>query len=371
MAPGSGSGRLSGLRTHHTVHQENHALKAAIYREYRGVVSVETLPDPEPAPDGVVLRVEANGICRSDWHGWVGHDPDIELPHVPGHEIAGVIEEVGREVTRWRPGDRVSVPFIAGCGRCMPCRAGDQQVCDRQFQPGFHGWGGFAERVGLRHADLTLAALPDQVDFVTAASLGCRFATSFRAVQAQGRVTAGDWVAIHGCGGVGLAAVMIARALGAHVVAVDIRADALAMALELGAVATIDATASADVAGEVREVTGGGAHASLDALGHPDTCFNSVACLRKRGRHVQVGLMTGNHRSTLVPMDLVIAWELEMVGSHGLQAHEYDRMLRMVEHGFVDPGRLVTQTVSLEDGVDILTGMDDYTVLGVAVIDRF
>ena len=348
-----------------------HAVRAAIYREYRGPITIEPLPDPEPAPDGVVLRVEANGICRSDWHGWVGHDPDIVLPHVPGHEIAGVVEEVGRDVRRWQPGDRVSVPFIAGCGRCRPCRAGDQQVCDRQFQPGFHGWGGFAERVGLRHADLTLAALPDEVGFVDAASLGCRFATSFRAVQGQGRVKGGDWVAVHGCGGVGLAAVMIATAMGANVVAVDIRQGALRMAREVGAVAAVDASTSADTAGEVRDATNGGAHVSIDALGHPDTCFNSVACLRKRGRHVQVGLMTGDHRNARVPMDRVIAWELEMVGSHGLQAQEYDRILRMVATGSVDPARLVTRTVDLEEGVGVLTGMDGYNVLGVVVIDRF
>ena len=347
------------------------AVRAAIYHKYRGPIDVESLPDPEPAPDGVVLRVEANGICRSDWHGWVGHDPDIVLPHVPGHEIAGVVEEVGRDVRRWKPGDRVSVPFIAGCGRCRPCRAGDQQVCDRQFQPGFHGWGGFAERVGLRHADLTLAALPDEVGFVEAASLGCRFATSFRAVQGQGRVKAGDWVAVHGCGGVGLAAVMIATAMGANVVAVDIRRAALRLAREVGAVAGVDASRSPDPVEEVRDATGGGAHVSIDALGHPDTCFNSVACLRKRGRHVQVGLMTGDHRNARVPMDRVIAWELEMVGSHGLQAHEYDRILRMVAAGAVDPARLVTRTVDLEEGIEVLTGMDGYEVLGVVVVDRF
>lgn len=348
-----------------------HAVRAAIYSRYRGPITIESLPDPEPSPGGVVVRVEANGICRSDWHGWVGHDPDIELPHVPGHEIAGVIEEVGRDVRRWKPGDRVSVPFIAGCGRCRPCRAGDQQVCDSQFQPGFHGWGGFAERVGLRRADLTLAALPDELGFVEAASLGCRFATSFRAVQAQGRVTGGDWVAVHGCGGVGLAAVMIATALGANVVAVDIREEALRMARELGAVAGVNASASADPAAEVRDVTGGGAHASIDALGHRDTCFNSVSCLRRRGRHVQVGLMTGDHRHAGVPWERVIAWELEMLGSHGLQAHEYDRVLRMAASGLVDPGRLVTRTVTLDEGVEVLTGMDDYDVLGVVVIDRF
>ena len=346
-------------------------MRAAIYREYRGPIVIESFPDPEPAPDGVVLRVEANGVCRSDWHGWVGHDPDIVLPHVPGHEIAGVVEEVGSDVRRWRRGDRVSVPFIAGCGRCLPCRAGDQQVCAHQFQPGFHGWGGFAERVALRQADLTLAALPDELGFVTAASLGCRFATSFRAVQAQGRITAGDWVAVHGCGGVGLSAVIIARALGANVVAVDIRAEALALARELGAVAAVNAADSPDVPAEIHDITGGGAHASLDALGHPDTCFNSVACLRRRGRHVQVGLMTGDHRNARVPMDRVIAWELEMVGSHGLQAWEYDRMLRMVASGLVDLDSLVTRTVTLEEGIDVLTGMDDYTVEGVVVIDRF
>ncbi len=346
-------------------------VRAAIYRKYRGPIVIESFPDPEPAPDGVVLRVEANGVCRSDWHGWVGHDPDIVLPHVPGHEIAGVVEEVGSDVRRWRRGDRVSVPFIAGCGRCLPCRAGDQQVCAHQFQPGFHGWGGFAERVALRQADLTLSALPDELGFVTAASLGCRFATSFRAVQAQGRVTAGDWVAVHGCGGVGLSAVMIARALGANVVAVDIREEALARALDLGAVAAVNAADSPDVPAEIHDITSGGAHASLDALGHPDTCFNSVACLRRRGRHVQVGLMTGDHRNARVPMDRVIAWELEMVGSHGLQAWEYDRMLRMVASGFVDLDSLVTRTVTLEEGIDVLTGMDDYTVEGVVVIDRF
>ncbi len=346
-------------------------MKAAIYREYRGPITVENLPDPVPRPDGVVLRVESNGICRSDWHGWVGHDPDIVLPHVPGHEIAGVVEEVGRDVRRWKTGDRVSVPFIAGCGRCRPCRTGNQQVCERQFQPGFHGWGGFAERVALRHADLTLAALPDEIRFVDAASLGCRFATSLRAVQAQGRATGGDWVAVHGCGGVGLAAVMIAHALGARVIAVDIRDDALRMARTVGAAEVVNVTASDDPVEEIREITGGGAHVSLDALGHPDTCYNSVACLRRRGRHVQVGLMTGDHRTAGIPWHLVIAWELEMVGSHGLQAHEYDRMLRMVQSGAVDPARLVTRTVSLEEGVDVLTGMDDYNVLGVVVIDRF
>ena len=371
-------------------------MNAAVYDHFQGPIEIRQVPDPEPPEDGVVVKVEANGICRSDWHGWMGHDPDITPPHVPGHEIAGIVEAVGSGVSRWSVGDRVTVPFIAGCGRCRPCRSGNQQVCDHQFQPGFHGWGGFAEYVALRHADLTLVPLPDSLDFVTAAGLGCRFATSWRAVVAQGRVQVGQWVAVHGCGGVGLAAVMIARALGALVVAVDIREEALAAATEAGATAVVQVAppdegdredqsggvshtglspSGIDIAmsvGEsIRDLTGGGAHVSIDALGHRNTATASMACLRKRGRHVQVGLMTGSAADTPVPWGKLIGQELEVVGSHGMQAHEYDDMLRAVEAGFVDPASLVRQTVGLEEGVEILMGMNTYDLLGVAVIDAF
>ncbi len=346
-------------------------MRAAIYNEFRGPIRIEEVPDPKPTNGGVVLRVEANGICRSDWHGWVGHDSDIVLPHVPGHEIAGVVEEVGQGVTNWTVGDRVSVPFIAGCGRCHQCKSGNQQVCDDQFQPGFHGWGGYAEIVSLHHADLTLVALPDEISFITAAGLGCRFGTSFRAVHAQGRVGPGDWVAVHGCGGVGLSAIMVAEAAGARVVAIDIRDDALALATNAGADTVVNATESSNLIEQLQDITGGGAHVSLDALGSPQTSFNSISCLRKRGRHVQVGLLAGDECHPRVPMDRIVAHELEIVGSHGMQAHEYDRMLRMIESGQLDPDRLVTGTVSLREGIDVLTGMDDYNMLGVVVIDRF
>ena len=201
-------------------------MRAAYYEDFREPITIREVADPTVLDDGVVVRVRATGICRSDWHGWMGHDPDIVPPHVPGHELAGVVEEVGRDVRRWAVGDRVTVPFVSGCGRCPPCLSGDPQICDDQFQPGFHGWGSFAERVGLRYADTNLVGLPEELDFVTAASLGCRFGTAFRAVEAQGRVSGGEWVAVHGCGGVGLSAVMIASALGAQVVAVDIRSEA-------------------------------------------------------------------------------------------------------------------------------------------------
>jgi len=342
-------------------------MKAALYSEFQGPIRIETVPDPEPPPDGVVLEVRANGLCRSDWHGWMGHDPDITLPHVPGHEMAGVVTEIGRDVTRLAPGDRVVVPFIAGCGRCGPCRTGDPQVCDDQFQPGFHGWGGFAERVALRRADHTLVRLPESLDFVTAASLGCRFATAFRAVTAQGRVRPGEWVAVHGCGGVGLAAVQIARAAGARVVAVDIADDALALARTAGAEHVVKG--DRDVVEAVVERTGGGVHVAIDAIGHPDCVRDGILELRKRGRLVQVGLLPLG--PTPVPLDRVIGYELEIRGSHGLAAADYADLLGLVEAGAVDPGALVTRGITLEEAAALLPAMGGFAVAGMAVIDRF
>jgi alcohol dehydrogenase len=313
----------------------------------------------------VVIEVRATGLCRSDWHGWQGHDADItELPHVPGHELAGEVLAVGADVTRWRVGDRVTVPFICACGRCDSCSAGDHQVCSRQTQPGFTHWGSFAEYVAIDHADVNLVALPPSMDFGTAAALGCRFATAFRAVVAQGRVRPGEWVAVHGCGGVGLSAVMIAAASGAQVVAVDVNPRALELAKQFGAAAGLEA--HPDVVAELVSVTGGGAHLSLDALGHPLTAANSVLSLRRRGRHVQVGLLPGAH--TPLPMDRVIGWELALLGSHGMPAHAYGPMLDLVASGALRPDLLVARTIGLAEAADALAEMDKSTAAGMTMI---
>ncbi|AFD26390.1 zinc-dependent alcohol dehydrogenase family protein [Deinococcus gobiensis] len=346
-------------------------MKAALYHAFGVRPEITTVPDPAPPEGGVVVEVAATGVCRSDWHGWMGHDPDIRLPHVPGHELAGTVVALGAGIRNWRVGDRVTVPFVSGCGRCAECQAGHQQVCERQFQPGFTHWGSFAQYVALHQADQNLVALPDDLDFVTAASLGCRFATSFRAVVQQGRVRGGEWVAVHGCGGVGLSAILIAKALGAQVIAIDIGAEQLRLAAELGADLTLNSREVPDVPGAVRELTGGGAHVSLDALGHPDTCANSVLCLRTRGRHIQVGLLLGDQSRPAVPMDRVIARELEIYGSHGMAAHTYPEMLAMIGRGALRPERLLGQQVSLEQGVDMLVDMNRFGGRGVTVIDRF
>ena len=346
-------------------------MKAAVYHEFQGPVDVTDLADPRPDDTGAVLEVRATGVCRSDWHGWMGHDRDISLPHVPGHEISGVVAAVGKGVKNWRPGDRVTVPFVCGCGHCAQCESGNEQVCDNQSQPGFTHWGSYAQYVAIRHADVNLVRLPEALDFVTAASLGCRFATSFRGIVAQGRVRPDEWVAVHGCGGVGLSAVMIAIAHGAQVIAVDISAAALEVARALGAHAGIQAQRGTDVVAEIREISDGGVHVSMDALGSTETCINSIACLRKRGRHVQVGLLAGDSYRPAIPMELVIANELEVIGSHGMQAHCYADMLGLIMNGRMNPATLVGQTLDLRQAASALGNPEPLRVAGISVIDRF
>ncbi|MER5643246.1 alcohol dehydrogenase catalytic domain-containing protein [Streptosporangium sp. NPDC002524] len=395
-------------------------MRAVVFDAFGADPEVREVPAPEPPPGGAVIRVEATGLCRSDWHGWQGHDPDIRVfPHVPGHELAGVVEAVGSGVASWRPGDRVTVPFVCACGSCAACLAGDHQVCEHQTQPGFTRWGSFAEYVAVDHADVNLVRLPEEMAFTTAASLGCRFATSYRAVTAVGRVRPDEWVVVHGCGGVGLSAVMIAAAAGARVIAVDVSAGALELARRFGAVACVGAEPSgtepsgaepsgagsfraepsgteplgaepsgtessrteplgaepsgagsfraessgADVAARVRELTSGGAHVSIDALGSPGTCLASIESLRRRGRHVQIGLLPG---LTPVPMGRVIGYELELLGSHGMAAHAYPAMLEAVAGGALRPDALVTRSIGLDEAGAALASIG--SVPGVTMI---
>ncbi len=343
------------------------AVSYAAVGEMPTVVEVDAPPCPD---DGVVIAVRTTGVCRSDWHAWMGHET-VALPHVPGHEYAGTVVDIGSDVTRLRPGDRVTVPFVLGCGHCAYCERGDSQVCPDQLQPGFSLPGSFAEYVAVPRADHNVVVLPDRVSFAAAAALGCRFATAFRAVAAHGQVSEGQWLAVHGCGGVGLSAVMIARARGARVVAVDVRSDALRAAAELGAEMTIEVGAvdGGDVRDAVRAATDGGAHASIDAIGDPAVATTSVRSLRPRGRHVQVGLLVGRDAMTALPMDLVLSRELAVLGSHGMPAVDYPEMLDLVAAGALAPERLVTRRIGLDEAGAALAAMGTSNGSGITLVE--
>ncbi|TFH68218.1 alcohol dehydrogenase catalytic domain-containing protein [Cellulomonas sp. HD19AZ1] len=345
-------------------------MRALVVDEFGVLPQVRDVPDPACPPDGVVVRVAATGVCRSDWHAWQGHDDDVRLPHVPGHELAGAVVEVGPDVRGWRTGDVVTVPFVMACGACATCRAGDQQVCPHQTQPGFTQWGSFAELVALDHADTNLVRVPDGLSPVAAAALGCRFATAYRAVTVHAAVRTGHEVAVLGCGGVGLSAVMVAAAAGAHVVAVDPSPAARAAAMDAGAHVVLDPGDDDPpaLAARVVEATGGGAHAALDALGSPATAQAGVLALRRRGRHVQVGLLLRDDAWTALPMDRVVAWELSVHGSHGMAAHEYPAMLAAIADGRLAPSSLVGRTVGLDEAADALAGLARPGAGGMTVV---
>lgn len=347
------------------------AMRAAVLESFAGPLRVMTVDVPPLGADAALIQVAACGICRSDWHGWMGHDSEIRLPHVPGHELAGVVAEVGADVRSFLPGARVTVPFSCGCGTCEQCTSGNSQICDHYTQPGFTHWGAFAEFVEIRHADVNLVPLPESIDFVSAASLGCRFATSFRGIVHQAGVKADDTVTVHGCGGVGLSAVMIAAARGARVVAIDIHDPQLQKARDCGADVVLNAAEIDDVGAAIKDLTNGGASVSVDALGSRQTCYQSIAGLRKRGRHVQIGLTLGDDADPAIPMSAVIAGELRILGSHGMPTAAYPEMLSMIESGRLNPRQLVGECVSLETACERLPRLNEFSSAGAIIIDRF
>lgn len=342
-------------------------MRAVVFDQVQGTPEVREVPTPTAPPGGVVVKVLATGLCRSDWHAWAGHE-DITFPHVPGHELAGVITEVGSGVVSWRVGDRVTVPFVCGCGRCDWCLSGNAQVCPHQEQPGFTHWGSFAGYVALHAADTNLVAIPERVDFATAASLGCRFATAYRALVGRAQVTRDEWVTVVGAGGVGLSAVMIARALGARVIAVDRNPEALEVASRLGAEHILVADGT-DIPAAVMDLTDGGSQVAVDAVGSEQTCADAILSLRRRGRHVQIGLLPPVNGNPRAPMARVIAWELDVLGSHGMAAADYPGMLALIEEGSLRPDLLVERTVGLAEAGSLLPGFDRAKPAGMTMID--
>ena len=342
-------------------------MRAAIADAPNAPLLVTEVPEPDVPAHGALVRVRASGVCRSDWHAWVGHDPSVRFPHVHGHEFAGEVVAVGSEVRSFQGAERVTAPFCCGCGRCGACGDGQQQLCEREYQPGFDGWGSFAELVMVPWADVNLARLPDALDYDVAASLGCRFMTAFRGLVDQAQLRAGERVMVIGCGGVGLSSVMIAAALGAHVIAVDVDDAKLALAARFGAAALVDAR-SEDPVERARAEGDGGVDVAVDALGSALTCAQGIRSLRRRGRHLQLGLLLGRDADPPLPMQEVIRRELRVIGSHGMPARGYPALFRFVQDRDLPLGALVGARVGLEGAGDALASMAAFAPVGVTIV---
>ena len=344
-------------------------MRAVVFTEFGGVPELREVPDPVPSAAGVVVRVETTGVCRSDAHGWLGHDDGIVLPHVPGHELVGRIAAVGPEVTTFRVGERVTVPFVSACGTCPECADGNGQVCRNQTQPGFTHWGSFAELVALHNAEVNLIRVPDELDSGAAALLGCRFATAYRGLVHRARLQRGERLLVVGCGGVGLSAAMIGVALGAEVIAVDIDPVALDRASSLGVTHTIDSSglSESEILDTIASVAPTGVQVSVEALGRQATMRLSVLALAPLGRQVQIGLFSAE---PVVPMPAIIARELSLHGSHGMPATDYPALLDLVLSGALDPARLIEHRIPLAEAPAALQAIaaGDRSA-GVTVVD--
>lgn len=345
-------------------------MRAAVLTAWRAPLEMRMLDDPAPGPGGVVLRVLACGVCRSDWHAWTGADPDVALPHVPGHEFCGEVVAVGPGVTRWAVGDQVIAPFILACGSCPDCAAGNQTICDSQAVPGFTIAGAFAEYVAVPFADANLTALPETMAPEIAAALGCRVTTAWHALTGRAALKGGEWLVVIGAGGIGISALILGKALGARVVMVDVVAEKLAYATRLGADAVVDASAT-DAAQAVREITGGGADVAVEALGIEATTLAALSCLRKLGRMVQVGMPAGDHATMAIPMDRVYSGQLAIYGTRGMPAWRYPSLLSLLTAQGIDLAPLITRTIALSGASAELAAFDRPAPPGVAVITDF
>ena len=343
-------------------------MRAAVIREYRADLRLETVADPVCEPDGVVLKTLACGICRSDWHGWVGEHARVKPGAIPGHEYCGEVVEAG-PLARWRVGDRVIAPFILSCGECPECRSGHSTTCRVPRVPGFGEPGAYAEYVSAPHAH-NLTRLPDSLTPALAAGLGCRVTTAFHALTGRAALQAGEWLAVHGTGGIGLSVLLIGRALGARVVVVDVVPERLAHALSLGAEVAVDARGG-DVAAQIIAATGGGAHVSVEALGIEATTNGSLECLRPMGRHVQVGLPTGHTARMQINMNAVYMKQLALYGTRGMPSWRYPSLLDLIERGVIDVRPIVARQVPLSAASAELRAFDGPMAPGVAVITDF
>ena len=333
-------------------------------------LAIRDVPDAEPGPLGALIRVMANGVCRSDWHAWIG-DIKRDYPMIIGHEMVGIVEEVMPGVTRFKKGDRVVVPFSGSDGTCVHCQRGSAHLCDNPIIPGKTYSGGYGEYVGVTLADRNLVPLPDEVSFTEGAALGCRFMTSFHGLVDRAEIRAGEWVVVYGCGGIGLSAINIAASLGCRVIGVDVNPGNLELAKVMGASFVINSRETKPVEA-VMEITKGGADVAVDALGIAETCVSAMLSLAKSGRHLQIGITTKKEAGYVsLPVDIMVYKELKMIGSIGMSPHRYASMIPMVVQKQLTPGKMVSREISLSEVETNFESMTKSATTGTFVVTQF
>ncbi len=320
-------------------------MKAAVFHGDDVGLKIEDIPIPTIGAHEILVKVAACGVCHTDLH-YIEHGvPTFKKPPlVLGHEASGVVEEVGGEVEHLAKGQRVLIPAVLTCGKCMFCRMGRENICADMTMLGNHIDGAYAEFVAVPAKDVL--DLPESIPLHEASIIADALSTPYHAVKNRARVQPGDTVVIFGCGGVGMGAVQVAVASGAYVIAVDMNERKLQWASDFGSVKTINASKFERVSKEVKKLTGGGADIAMEVIGNPRTIEEAFECVRVGGRLCVVGY---THEKISLVAGKIMFKEIEVVGSLGCRPLDYRPLIRMVETGVIDVKRQVTHRFKLEE----------------------
>jgi 6-hydroxycyclohex-1-ene-1-carbonyl-CoA dehydrogenase len=319
-------------------------VKAAVFYAAHEPMRIEDVPTPQPRAGEILIRVAGCGVCHTDLHYLDHGTPTFKQPPVIlGHEIAGTVAALGAGVTVLKEADRVLVPAVLSCGHCTLCRTGRENICENSQMLGNHIDGGYAEYVAVPAKDVF--RMPDDVPLVEGSVIADAVTTPFHAVVRRGKVAAGDWVIVFGCGGVGLSLVQVAAAVGARVIAVDVKDAKLETARRFGATATLNPAAVPKLDKAVRALSGGGVDVAFEAVGKATAQEAALNCLRTGGRLVLVG-----YSPETLPLNAgrVMFRELDIMGSLGCRPVDYPRAIELVRQGKVRLADMVTHRFPLD-----------------------
>ncbi len=338
-------------------------MKAMVLREFNQPLVLSEIPQPSIGPGEVLIKVKACGVCYTDVKIASGLTPDVGLPRVLGHEVAGEVAALGKGVKDFREGDRVSLYFYLHCGQCEYCLRKRENLCVRlRGRIGFHWDGGYAEytKIPATHA----FKVPSGVPFEEAAILADAVATPLHALKEQAELKAGETVAIIGAGGLGLQAVQIGKFLGARVLSVDLEEKRLAMAKTMGAEETFKATGK-DLEDSILSYTGGlGVDTVLDLVGKNETMHSSLNFLKKGGKLILVGY-SFDQPFSIFPA-VIMRGEFRIIGSRACRIQDMEEVIDWVAAQKIKP--LVSETIPLEQANEVHARLKKNEILGRVVL---
>jgi len=334
-----------------------------VLKEFNQPFLMSEVPLPSIDPGELLIRVKGCGVCYTDVKIASGLMPDISLPRILGHEVAGEVAALGNEVENFREGDRVSLYFYINCGRCQYCLDKRENLCSNlRGRIGFQWDGGYAEytKAPATHA----FKIPSHVPFEKAAILADAVATTLHALREQAQLKSGETLAIIGTGGLGLQAVQIGKFLGAHVLSVDLEEKRLALAKEMGAEETFNATKGNWEKSILSYNQGRGVDTVLDLVGKNETIHSSLSFLKKGGKLILVGYSFDKPFS-IYPADIMRS-EFRIIGSRACRLSDMEEVISLVTNQKIKP--LVSETVPLEQANEVHTRLKKNEILGRVVL---